>query len=158
MEAELSRQLPAEHVRQAVARIRRDRPGGGQDQGLPRGRGRARRPGGADRRSQDRSRDARDGGRRAPRARRQARADGRGAAAFAAAQGCDGRAQRHRRNPRRHRRRRGLAVRRRPVPHVRAFCRAAGLDRPKSSPSPRAPRAASRKSSPRSGAAGRSPG
>ena len=59
--------LPPETVRQAVARVRRDRPGGGQDQGLSRGRGRDRRPRGADRRSQDRSRDARDGRRRAAR-------------------------------------------------------------------------------------------
>ena len=48
--------------------------------------------------------------------------------ARAAAQRCDGRAQRHPRNPRRHRRRRGGAVRRRPVPHVRALCRQAGLE------------------------------
>ena len=40
VEAELSRQLAAGDIRQAVARIRRDRPGGGQDQGLSRGRGR----------------------------------------------------------------------------------------------------------------------
>jgi peptide chain release factor 1 len=40
----------------------------------------------------------------------------------------DGRAQRHCRNPRGHRRRRNLAVRRRPVPHVRAVCRTTGLD------------------------------
>ena len=41
-------------------------------------------------------------------------------------QGRDGRAQRHHGNPRRHRRRRSLAVRRRPVPHVRALRRKKG--------------------------------
>ena len=46
----------------------------------------------------------------------------------AVAEGRDGRAQRGARNPRRHRRRRSLAVRRRPVPHVRALRRAAGLE------------------------------
>ena len=47
-------------------------------------------------------------------------------------EGRDGRAQRHPGNPRRHRRRRGRAVRRRPVPHVRALCRRATAGRSKS--------------------------
>ena len=46
----------------------------------------------------------------------------------AAAEGRDGRAQRRAGNPRWHRRRRGVAVCGRPVPHVRALCRLAGLE------------------------------
>ena len=46
----------------------------------------------------------------------------------AAAEGCGRRQERDPRNPRRHRRRRGGAVRRRSVPHVRALCRRARLE------------------------------
>ena len=46
----------------------------------------------------------------------------------AAAQGCRRRAQRHSRSARRHRRRRGGAVRGRPVPHVQPLRRAARLE------------------------------
>ena len=46
----------------------------------------------------------------------------------APAEGCGRRAQRHPRNPRRHGRRRGGAVRGRPVPHVRALRRRARLE------------------------------
>ena len=77
--------------------------------------------------------------------------------ARAAPEGRDGRAQRHPGNPRRHRRRRGLAVRRRPVPHVRALRRQAGLEGRGGLGERRHAWAATRKSSPRSGAAAPSP-
>ncbi len=149
--------VAAGDVREAVARVRRARPGGRQDQGLSRGRGRARRSGGADRRSQDRIRDARDGRRRA--------ADARRASASGSSRSCGSRCCRRTRwtsatsssksapAP--------AATRPRCSPAICSACTSATppsrAGRPRSSPPAKAPRAATRKSSPRSAAAGRSP-
>ena len=75
---------------------------------------------------------------------------GRGAARAAGAARPERRAQRDPGGPRRHRRRRGRPVRRRPVPDVRPLRRAAALEVELISTSARAPAAASRRRSPRS--------
>ena len=120
-------------------------------------RRRDRGPRGAARRSRDRRRDAPDGGRREAGARAKARGAGAADQARAAAEGCDGRAQRHPRNPRRHRRRRGRAVRRRPVPHVRALSPPGKAGRSSDVRPAKAAWAATRRSSRKSAAAAPSP-
>ena len=72
----------------------------------------------------------------------------------AGAQGPERRQECHRRDPGRHRRRRGGAVRGRPLPHVRPLCRAATLEGRGPVEPPRPTAAASRRSSSRSRASG----
>ena len=109
----------AENYVQDHARTRRTQSADRRREGLSRGARRDRRHRCADRRSRHRS--PRCAAWRKPSAttlrgaRRRAGAED---PRRAAAEGRDGRAQRRAGNPRRHRRRRGLAVRRRPVPDV----------------------------------------
>ncbi len=130
IEAELSGQIAAGRLREAVARIVGSRPGGRSDQDLSRGR----RPNSPDVEALiDDPRtdlgDARDRRGRAARACSE-RIEALEKQIQLALLPKDAMDERNvdPRNPRRHRRRRSLAVRRRPVPHVRALRRQAGLE------------------------------
>ena len=128
--AELGRAMAeagGERLRRARHRIRRARAGRGRDPGMARGRAGSRGPARDDRRSRARAGHARARRGRAARARAApagARARGQGGAAAQGRGGCQGRDPG---DPRRHRRRGGGAVRRRPLSHVPALCRAARL-------------------------------
>ena len=104
-----------------------------------------RRPGHA--RRERRRRDARDGQRGDSRAREQPSRRSSSDQGAAASQGPARRQEHPARDSRRHRRRRGGALRRRPVSHVHALRRAQRLEDRGHDSAPRAPPAASRKSS-----------
>ncbi len=157
LEAELLGQVNSDEPMSASRANCRTDAGGRRRESLSRRRGGNRRHRRADRRSRDRRRDARHGGKREAASWKRARRTGAADPHRAAAEGRDGRAQRGARNPRRHRRRRGLAVRGRPVPHVRALRGACRAGRSRRSPPARAPWAATRKSSPKCRAAAPSP-